>query len=100
MQTKNKVWIGTSFYAIVISILMFAALKAEAEFEYIKEWKEPLVCWPIKGDGTYGAPIELLWDNFLTFDESSRMVFLKLNKGLHTVPTKGFVCLPKSMKVE
>lgn len=97
MSKQNGIVLIIAF-TILVSGLTFKALAED--YEYIKEWKEPLVCWPIKADSTYGAPIELLWNNFLTFDESSRMVFLKLNKGLHTVPDKGFVCLPKSMKVE
>ena len=85
-------------FALVVSLLMYNALAED--YKYIKEWGDPLLCYPVDSFGVKGEPIELLWSNFVTVDESSRMVFLKLNKGLHTVPAKGFVCLPKSMKVE
>ena len=68
-----------------------------ADYEYIKEWKEPLICYKVDALGKkVGEPTKLLWSNFLTFDENSRMVFLKLDEGLHTVPTKGWICLPES----
>ena len=67
-----------------------------ADYEYIKQWQEPLVCWKVDVLGKRtGEPVKLLWNNFLTFDENGRMVFLKLNEGLHKVPTKGWVCLPE-----
>ncbi len=77
--------------------LWFAAI-ANAEYEAIKDWEEPLICWKvdIAGQRT-GESVKLLWNNFLTFDENGKMVFLKLNEGLHTVPSKGWICLPESL---
>ena len=69
----------------------------KADYEYIKEWKDPLVCQEVDALGKrVGKPVKLLWDNFLTFDENGRMVFLKLSEGLHEVPMKGWICLPES----
>ncbi len=80
---------------ILWAMLLLAPISM-ADYEYIKDWDEPLICWPVDALGRRGEPIKLLWKNFLTFDENGKMVFLKLDKGLHTVPTKGFICLPES----
>ncbi len=78
----------------LILILFFGV--AHAEYEAIKEWEEPLICYKLDSDGKRGKSVKLLWNNFLTFDENGKMVFLKLNEGLHKVPTKGWICVPES----
>jgi len=71
-----------------IWILLFTPVMAD--YEPIKDWDEPLICPDGKGD-----QIRLLWKNFLTFDEEGRLVFLKIDKGLHTVKSLRD-CLPES----
>jgi len=79
----------------IILILFFGV--ANADYEYIKEWEEALICQEVDELGRrVGEPVKLLWDNFLTFDENGKMVFLKLSEGLHKVPMKGWICLPES----
>ena len=81
---------------IALALFWMFMSEIRADYEYIKQWKEPLVCWKVDVLGKRtGEPVKLLWNNFLTFDENGRMVFLKLNEGLHKVPTKGWVCLPE-----
>ena len=82
---------------IILCFLMFFlfGILAQAEYEAIKNWDEDLICFPVSILGKRGDPIRLKWSNFLTFDENSKMVFLKLDKGLHTVPSRGFVCMPE-----
>ena len=84
----------TKVLMLVSLFLLFST--SHAEYEGIKAWKEPLLCYPVKY-GRLGEPIKLLWSNFLTFDENSRMVFLKIGEGIHTVPSKGFICVPESI---
>ena len=81
-------------YIPLILILLFST--SYAEFEGIKDWDDPLLCYPVR-HGVLGEPVKLLWSNFLTFDENSKMVFLKIDEGIHTVPSKGFICVPESI---
>ncbi len=87
-------WIACFFSCVYLG----AAFRVSfADYEYIKEWKDPLICQEVDALGKrVGEPVKLLWDNFLTFDENGRMVFLKLSQGLHTIPMKGWICLPES----
>ncbi len=83
--------------ALLVAVSMAVSHVALAEYEAIKQWKEPLICWKVDTNGERtGESVTLLWDNFLTFDENNAMVFLKLNEGLHIVPTKGWICVPES----
>lgn len=84
-------WLG-----VLIGFLLVAAVRAD--YEAIKRWDEPLICTKINDLGKkVGKPVKLLWDNFLTFDDNGRMIFLKLSEGLHKVPMKGWICVPESI---
>ena len=94
-MSKQKGVVLIIAFTILVSGLTFKALAED--YEYIKEWKEPLICQKVDALGKkVGEPVKLLWDNFLTFDENGKMVFLKLSQGLHTVPMKGWICLPET----
>ena len=83
-------WLG-----VLTGVLV--GLWASADYEYIKEWEEALICQKVDALGKkVGEPVKLLWDNFLTFDENGKMIFLKLSEGLHAVPMKGWICLPET----
>ena len=85
----------TFLIAVICLVLLYPAAHTCADYEGIKDWDEDLICFPVSITGKRGEPIVLKWNNFLTFDENSKMVFLKLDKGLHKVPSRGFVCMPE-----
>ncbi len=83
--------------ALLIVISMFLSHVATAEYEAIKDWDEPLICWKVNiaGERT-GEPVKLLWGNFVAPDEDGKLVFLKLDEGLYKFLQKGWICLPES----
>ena len=94
MKYKIALWFVSLVFGLALGII---ARVSFADYEYIKEWEEALICQKVDALGKkVGEPVKLLWDNFLTFDENGKMIFLKLSEGLHAVPMKGWICLPET----
>ena len=92
MRYKVIFWALCSLFGAFLGVMTRTAL---ADYEAIKDWEEDLICFKVSITGKRGEPIVLKWKNFLTLDENSKMGFLKLDKGLHTVPSRGFICIPE-----